>query len=426
MAKDAIISVRDLCFSYGSGVLRKEVLHNISVDFHRGEICVIMGPSGSGKTTFLTLLAGFRSVNTGSLCVNGIELRGANKTQLRRLRQQIGFIFQTHNLLEALTALENVQMAFLTVADISPTLARAKAMQALNAVELAEHANKLPCQLSVGQKQRVAIARALVREPHVIMADEPTASLDGRTGRETVTLLRRLADESERAILMVTHDTRILDVADRIVTLEDGNIEDSSLSFDRIFRLTATVGSRLGTYLSRICCGDPGSNADLLALVTQNQQDMDIVLRQTAAILPRQQCARLADQATRLNNLVTRTNTLTETARELAILLTSRDSEQMPTLSDLILQAADSLLQTAAEAFSTTSAADLEILLAISASKNETMAQIRDKYMLQLPQLDEDGKAYLFELTNTYARMVHVVNQCATALKEWNNVSEHI
>jgi putative ABC transport system ATP-binding protein len=217
-----IISIADLNHFYGEGSLRKQVLFGINLTLEPGEIVLMTGPSGSGKTTLLTLMGALRSVQEGSLKVLGKELRGASKQELIRIRRQIGYIFQGHNLLRFLTAVQNVQMSLELHDDVNGSQVKARAEEMLRAVGLGERINYLPEKLSGGQKQRVAIARALVSHPKLVLADEPTAALDSKSGREVVNLMQRLAREQDCAILMVTHDHRILDIGDRIVHVEDG------------------------------------------------------------------------------------------------------------------------------------------------------------------------------------------------------------
>jgi putative ABC transport system ATP-binding protein len=218
------IAVRNLNHHFGAGALRKQILFDISVDVHPGEIVINTGPSGSGKTTLLTLACGLRAVQAGSVRTLDTELNGASSETLVRVRQRIGFIFQAHNLLGALTASQNVQMGLQLDRSVGPRQARDRSVEMLHAVGLGQRVDHYPRQLSGGQKQRVAIARALVRRPKIVLADEPTAALDKASGREVVDILHRLAKEQGCAILLVTHDNRILDVADRILMLEDGRI----------------------------------------------------------------------------------------------------------------------------------------------------------------------------------------------------------
>jgi putative ABC transport system ATP-binding protein len=218
------ISIRSLNHSFGSGSLRKQILFDISADLYPGEIVINTGPSGSGKTTLLTLVCGLRSVQGGSVNTLGMELNGASRDDLVRVRRNIGFIFQAHNLLGALTACQNVQLGAALGSKLAARETRKRSVEMLGLVGLATHVDKHPHQLSGGQKQRVAIARALIRQPKIVLADEPTAALDKASGREVVDLLQKLAKEQGCAILLVTHDNRILDVADRILTLEDGRV----------------------------------------------------------------------------------------------------------------------------------------------------------------------------------------------------------
>jgi putative ABC transport system ATP-binding protein len=218
------IQIKNLNHYFGSGQLRKQILFDISADIHPGEIVINTGPSGSGKTTMLTLVCGLRTLQDGSVRTLGTELKGATGKVLVSVRKNIGFIFQAHNLLGALTACQNVQMSLQLDKSISPHESRERAVAMLTAVGLAQRIDHYPHQLSGGQKQRVAIARALVRRPKIVLADEPTAALDKASGREVVDILHNLAKKQGCAILMVTHDNRILDVADRILTLEDGRI----------------------------------------------------------------------------------------------------------------------------------------------------------------------------------------------------------
>ncbi len=221
-AGTVLVKAREVRHAFGEGELRKEVLHGVSCEIRSQEIVIITGPSGSGKTTFLTLMGALRAVQTGSVRLLGQELRGANAEALVRARRAVGFIFQQHNLLPAFTAGENVQLALSVESGLSPAACRHRAADGLAAVGLAEHAHKRPAQLSGGQRQRVAIARALVRRPRLILADEPTASLDRATGGEVVALLQRLVREENCALVLITHDARILGIADRVLHLEDG------------------------------------------------------------------------------------------------------------------------------------------------------------------------------------------------------------
>jgi len=218
----APIALRGVCYTYDRG--DRPVLRDVDLAIAPGEIVLLTGPSGSGKTTLLTLIGALRAMQTGSCVVLGQELAGANERQRVALRRRIGFIFQQHNLLGFLSARQNVAMS-LEIDPAAPErerLARAGAM--LAAVGLADKTESLPGQLSGGQRQRVAVARALVGTPGLVLADEPTAALDRQSGQDVVRLLTDLARQRGVPILLVTHDPRILDIADRIVAMEDGRI----------------------------------------------------------------------------------------------------------------------------------------------------------------------------------------------------------
>jgi putative ABC transport system ATP-binding protein len=230
MLPKPVIAVKHLNHYFGQGKLRKQALFDINLEIYAGEIVIMTGPSGSGKTTLLTMAGGLRSAQEGSLLVLGQELCGATQDQLVQVRRNIGYIFQAHNLLKSLTAQQNVQMALELHKDIPLREMPAKAKEMLEAVGLGHRINYYPEDLSGGQKQRVAIARALVSHPKIVLADEPTAALDKKSGRDVVELMQRLAKEQGCTILMVTHDNRILDIADRIVHMEDGRLaSDGSL-----------------------------------------------------------------------------------------------------------------------------------------------------------------------------------------------------
>lgn len=217
------IDITNLNYYFGKGSLRKQILFDINLKIFPGEIVLMTGPSGSGKTTLLTLVGGLRSPQEGSLKVLGKELSGAEAKDFVLLRRNIGYIFQAHNLLACLTARQNVQMSLELHPEIEEDL-RQKAAGILTAVGLEDHIDYYPENLSGGQKQRVAIARALVSHPQLVLADEPTAALDSKSGRDVVEIMQHLAKKQNCTILLVTHDDRILDIADRIVHLEDGRL----------------------------------------------------------------------------------------------------------------------------------------------------------------------------------------------------------
>lgn len=219
-----VISIQNLNHYFGKGQLRKQALFDINLEINAGEIIIMTGPSGSGKTTLLTLVGGLRSAQEGSLQVLGKELCGAKEKQLTEVRRNNGYIFQAHNLHGSLTALQNVRMGLEVQRTIPPAEMITRSQEMLEAVGLGNRVNYYPDDLSGGQKQRVAIARALVSKPKIVLADEPTAALDKKSGRDVVELMQKLAKEQGCTILLVTHDNRILDIADRIIYMEDGHL----------------------------------------------------------------------------------------------------------------------------------------------------------------------------------------------------------
>ncbi|MEM1241362.1 MAG: ATP-binding cassette domain-containing protein [Cyanobacteria bacterium P01_H01_bin.26] len=220
-----IVAVRQLTHAFGRGALRKTVLSDINLTLEAGEIVILEGPSGSGKTTLLSLIGALRTMQIGNLQIFGQDLLGAKSRHLMQTRSQIGFIFQHHNLLNCLSAWENVSTSLRLHPQIPKRDYRSQAVAMLNAVGLADKLDAYPENLSGGQKQRVAIARALVSHPKLVLADEPTSSLDSQAGRDVVEIMQRLAREEGCTVLVVTHDNRILDIADRILHMEDGRLQ---------------------------------------------------------------------------------------------------------------------------------------------------------------------------------------------------------
>ena len=224
MSQNPAITVHQLDHFFGTGNLRKQALFNINLEIAAGEIVIMTGPSGSGKTTLLTLIGGLRSAQSGRLQVVGHEICGASENDLVQARRHNGYIFQAHNLHGSLTALENVQMG-LEVHGRWPKAERhRRAADLLEQVGLGDRLHYYPADLSGGQKQRVAIARALVSRPKIVLADEPTAALDKKSGRDVVDIMHDLAKRQGCTILLVTHDNRILDIADRLIYMEDGRL----------------------------------------------------------------------------------------------------------------------------------------------------------------------------------------------------------
>jgi putative ABC transport system ATP-binding protein len=221
---DAPIIVRGLNHFFGTGEARKQAIFDINLSIARGSLTILMGPSGSGKTTLLTLIGALRDIQDGSVMLLDHELNGATEGQLVALRRRLGFIFQAHNLHESLTATQNVLMGLEVHGKGDSALQLAASHHMLDLLGLADRVNYVPGNLSGGQKQRVAVARALVANPQIVLADEPTAALDKDSGHTVVEMLRSLGQVRGTTTVMVTHDPRILELADRIIRLEDGRI----------------------------------------------------------------------------------------------------------------------------------------------------------------------------------------------------------
>lgn len=218
------IRVRDVKKSYAEGAAVVHALNGVDFEVRSGEMVMLMGPSGSGKTTLLSVMGCILRATSGLVELQGQDVTNLSERELPRLRlEHIGFIFQGFNLFPAQTATENVGLA-LDLKGVDAREARRRAQDLLAQVGLSDKLNAFPADLSGGQKQRVAIARALAGDPGIVLADEPTAALDSTTGRTVMELLRELAHERGRAVVLVTHDSRILEFADRIVQIEDGKI----------------------------------------------------------------------------------------------------------------------------------------------------------------------------------------------------------
>jgi len=271
---EAPIQLESVSHWYGEGPLRRQILFDVSGAVRSGEIVILSGPSGSGKTTLLTLIGALRSTQAGSLRVFGNELRGASEAVLTDVRQRIGYVFQSHNLLDALTVRQNVQMGLQPAQRVGSAK---RADDLLASVGLAGLGDRHPGEISGGQRQRVAIARALIGEPRILLADEPTASLDKETGRQIVTLIQRLAREHGVTVLLVTHDNRILDVADRILALEDGRISSfMSAVTEGTRRLWGLLARdlRQGEFLRRVAEIPADRFARLLEELTEETQEL--------------------------------------------------------------------------------------------------------------------------------------------------------
>ncbi len=284
MGADIPISLQDVSYFYGKGALEKQILTSVDAEISAGEIVILTGPSGSGKTTLLTLMGALRSAQSGSVKVLGQQLNNAKEKALINIRRQIGYIFQPHNLMDSLTIGQNVRMAMQLQDKVSNEKEQIQAV--LERVGLGDHAHKHPDELSGGQKQRAGIARALVNRPRIILADEPTASLDKQSGRDVVELIQELAREDGAAVVLVTHDNRILHVADRVLHLEDGNIkslsqavsEDTSRMLNLLEKHDPSSASYLASFsfaLARVAYADD-------EVTESEREEMRKILREVA------------------------------------------------------------------------------------------------------------------------------------------------
>jgi putative ABC transport system ATP-binding protein len=219
----SMIQIHSLYKTYGEGSTSVKALEDVSLTIQGGEVTMMLGPSGSGKTTLLSIMGGILRATSGSVRIAGTEIVGMSERQLPKVRlENIGFIFQGFNLFPALTAVENVEIALELRRGISNK--RKRSAELLEAVGLADKLKSYPADLSGGQKQRVAIARALAGNPPIILADEPTAALDSVSGRLVMDLLSNLAHQQGRSVVIVTHDARVMEYADRTVRITDGRI----------------------------------------------------------------------------------------------------------------------------------------------------------------------------------------------------------
>jgi putative ABC transport system ATP-binding protein len=218
------IHCREVTKDYGKGDSRVRALRGVTVDIEPGELTLLVGPSGCGKTTLISILAGTLDITAGDVEVLGVALNKLSKEAKTAFRAaNVGFVFQQFNLLPALTAAENVAVP-LVIRGASKSSAMPQARRILEAVGLGDRIDTRPGELSGGQQQRVAIARALVHEPRLLVCDEPTSAVDAKTGHKVMELIRELALSPDRVAVVVTHDARVFNFADRIITLEDGRV----------------------------------------------------------------------------------------------------------------------------------------------------------------------------------------------------------
>jgi putative ABC transport system ATP-binding protein len=224
----ALIQTQDLLKVYGTGEATLTALNRVNIQIHIGNFVAVMGPSGCGKSTLLNLIGGLDRPSGGSVLIDGVDIAKLDDAKMTALRRRkIGFVFQFFNLIQVLNATENAALP-LTLNGTNQNHAKEKAKEWLSKVGLDNRLTSHPDQLSAGQQQRVAIARALVADPTLVLADEPTGNLDSRSADDVASLLRKVADEWNRTVLMVTHDPRIAAYADRIIFLKDGEVEDDT------------------------------------------------------------------------------------------------------------------------------------------------------------------------------------------------------
>jgi putative ABC transport system ATP-binding protein len=414
----ALITVNDLSHTFGSGDLRLKVLHQVNVDFYPGEIAIIMGPSGSGKTTLLTLAGALRSIQEGSIVLDGIELKNATKDRQLDARHKIGFIFQAHNLLEALNARENVQMGLVHRQDLSIAEMQSRSMAMLGRVGLAGHEHKHPRQLSGGQRQRVAVARALVREPSIIMADEPTAALDKNSGRELVELLQRLAREMRVAILMVTHDNRILDVADRILTLEDGRMEESHRGLERAAENLQEVFNRIARYPSFFAPDKSDViSEDYDVFTAETGRRLAAVDADTHMLVARRLCANLAREAETLADISETISMLEEGVRQFGDIMGKRPSGLAGERMNSLFESLEFLLITAAETLASRKAEDIAILKSLTEDKGPLLEKLRARHFQRNAADSRLIQDYEFDINSIFVRLIYFIHHLAFGLE---------
>jgi putative ABC transport system ATP-binding protein len=225
---EPILSARSISHSFGDDPNEVPILKNIDIDIFPSEVLLLVGPSGSGKTTLIHILGQLLRPTSGQITIGGAPVNPLDEDNLAELRRRyFGFIFQAHNLFPMLTATENVMVA-LDLLGVGKEVSQARAHELLVTVGLEHRRDAYPPEMSIGQRQRVAIARALAADPAILVADEPTAALDSQNGLKAMQLLKALASQNGRAVIIVTHDSRVFEFADRIINLEDGVIVEKA------------------------------------------------------------------------------------------------------------------------------------------------------------------------------------------------------
>ncbi|HKB90605.1 MAG TPA: ATP-binding cassette domain-containing protein, partial [Opitutaceae bacterium] len=368
--------------------------------------------------TFLTLVSALRAVQTGSVRVAGQELRGATDAVLTTARRQIGFVFQKHNLISALTARQNVQMAML-IDRPADSVALADAL--LARVGLRGHEHKRPRELSGGQQQRVAIARALARQPRVIMADEPTASLDAQTGHEIIGFIQSLARTEGCAVMIVTHDSRILDVADRILTLDDGRMIETDANFERLADELAVLFAGLPQVFAYFPEDGPPRLAEYQAQRQQFAAATEALNMRASDHVRLKLKPEAAHRADALQQMLAAIRSLEVLLGEFAGHLRDSPRDLQRGTGHALQQALETVLLTAADALRTRDPDDIDILARIASDRSEAMKRLRDSPSIRpgaTTESDELRRNALFALTNDFARLIYLHGQVAHFLTE--------
>lgn len=414
MKNETLITIRNLTHSFGKNETKHTVLHDVDLDFCFGEIVIVMGPSGAGKTTLLTLVGALRAPQAGSVVVCGTELRNATVPQQLEVRQRIGFIFQAHNLLDSLTVCENVQMGLAHLA-VSHAESKQRAMAMLQRVGLVDHINKRLQQLSIGQRQRVAIARALVRRPLIIIADEPTASLDSQTGREVVELLDSLSREDKCLVLIVTHDTRILDIADRILTLEDGHIDESNRIIERTRTELIRIVERIAQYPAHFAAAK--SNDEVDESVQEVRKRLNEAHRIIMTLGSRKLKASLSEKFKYLDRACENLLQIEEAVNHFCMQIKEPPSELVASQTDFLFQSMEFLLITTAETLKSGIEEDITQLLLLTEDRSDLMEKLRKNYIAAEQASSQEERNFVFNVTQSFVLAVHFLHALADVWK---------
>jgi len=353
-----------------------------------------------------------------------MELYDAKPATIMAVRRRIGFIFQAHNLIASLSACENVQLALSVDPAVTADQSRKLALEYLEMVGLAGHGHKKPDEMSGGQKQRVAIARALIRRPDIIMADEPTAALDRKTGREVVELLQQLTRRKGVAILLVTHDNRILDIADRIITLDDGRIEETHRGMERLHASIAALTALFPAYVATVSTEAKEKEWPIEVLKRRFQEFMEPLFPRAAEFAARKMSPPLMVQARSLEKQLHDLALCEETLTRLLPLFSAPPSKKMASLGDAFFQPVDFLVATMAETGQDPTIEGVDLLLQLTEDRGRLMTSLRERYFASGTGLGEEEKLYLFELTDLFARMVYLIHEWTESWRAWAIVSK--